>query len=164
MISVFLGVVIGLIMTLVANGFVLGVEFGRTLRDSVSLAGFELAGKQYSLTPVFSLLLAALLVLRLKSLLGVKVWAGPADSIYAAHNPGKPLDLKVGFGSTIAAFICASGGASVGQYGPLVHFGATTGAETITFCITRMITIKRLLGLRPSQFHAKKLWSWTWAH
>lgn len=127
-VSILLGLAIGLIMTLVANGFVLGVEFGRTLRDSVSMAGFELAGKQYSLTPVFSLLLAALLVLRLKALFGVKAWAGPADSIYAAHNPGKPLDLKVGFGSTLVAFICASGGASVGQYGPLVHFGATTGA------------------------------------
>ena len=28
-------------------------------------------------------------------------------------------------GSTLAAFIAASGGGSVGQYGPLVHFGAT---------------------------------------
>jgi CIC family chloride channel protein len=30
--------------------------------------------------------------------------------------------------STFAAFISASGGASVGQYGPLVHFGTTIGA------------------------------------
>ena len=33
--------------------------------------------------------------------------------------------VEVG-GSTLAAFISAGGGASVGQYGPLVHFGLTS--------------------------------------
>ena len=55
-------------------------------------------------------------------------WHGPADSIYAAHRTDNELDVRAGFGSTIAAFISASGGAPVGQYGPLVHFGATMGS------------------------------------
>ncbi|MEK9962053.1 MAG: chloride channel protein, partial [Rhodobiaceae bacterium] len=59
---------------------------------------------------------------------GISRWHGPADSIYAAHRTDNELDVKAGFGSTLAAFISASGGASVGQYGPLVHFGATMGS------------------------------------
>ena len=38
------------------------------------------------------------------------------------------LDTEKGFLSTIAAFVSISGGASVGIYGPLVHFGGTLGA------------------------------------
>ena len=55
-------------------------------------------------------------------------WFGPADTIYAAHHRAGTLDLKGGFGSTLASFISISGGASVGIYGPLVHFGATVSS------------------------------------
>ena len=55
-------------------------------------------------------------------------WFGPADTIYAAHHKAGILDLKGGFGSTLASFISISGGASVGIYGPLVHFGATVSS------------------------------------
>ena len=55
-------------------------------------------------------------------------WFGPADTIYAAHHSAGILDLKGGFGSTLASFISISGGASVGIYGPLVHFGATVSS------------------------------------
>ena len=56
-----------------------------------------------------------------------------------AHKSKNDTDLKVGFISTIAAFFSASGGASIGQYGPLVHFGTTLGAwlkKTIPFNFT----------------------------
>ncbi len=68
-----------------------------------------------------SSLLVALLMYKLK----LPRWFGPADTIYAAHHRAGILDLKGGFGSTLASFISISGGASVGIYGPLVHFGAT---------------------------------------
>ena len=55
-------------------------------------------------------------------------WHGPADTIYAAHQQAGTLDVKRGFTSTLAAFFSISGGASVGIYGPLVHFGGTLGA------------------------------------
>ncbi len=55
-------------------------------------------------------------------------WFGPADTIYAAHHRAGILDLRGGFGSTLASFISISGGASVGIYGPLVHFGATVSS------------------------------------
>ena len=56
---------------------------------------------------------------------GITKWSGPADSIYAAQQSKEQLDVRIGIGSTLAALVNASGGASVGQYGPLVHFGAT---------------------------------------
>jgi len=75
-----------------------------------------------------TLSLAAILITTVKNLLGIKSWHGPADTIFAAHRVDNELDVKTGISSTIVAFISAAGGASVGQYGPLVHFGATLGA------------------------------------
>jgi len=122
------GLGVGFLMTIVANLFVIGVEYGKELRDSQSLMNFSIGSNNYSLTPMISLVVAAFIIMWLKKILKIIAWAGPADSIYAAHNPTKPLDLKIGIASTLAAFISASGGASVGQYGPLVHFGGTVGA------------------------------------
>ena len=48
--------------------------------------------------------------------------------IFAAHTKAGTLDLKGGFTSTLASFVSICGGASVGIYGPLVHFGATVSA------------------------------------
>jgi CIC family chloride channel protein len=72
--------------------------------------------------------LAVFLILWLKKVSKSKDWQGPADSIYSVHRIDNELDVKLGFFSTIAAFISAAGGASVGQYGPLVHLGATIGS------------------------------------
>ena len=52
----------------------------------------------------------------------IQRWYGPADTIYAAHQKGETLDIKMGFLSTIACFFSISGGASVGLYGPISTF------------------------------------------
>ena len=64
----------------------------------------------------------------IKKIFNLKRYQGPADSILVAHRTNSEPDIKIGIGSTFAAFVSASGGASVGQYGPLVHFGATVGS------------------------------------
>ncbi len=56
-------------------------------------------------------------------------WHGPPDVILAAHSEKKPLDIKSGFLTSFSSILSISAGGSVGQYGPLVHFGATIGAE-----------------------------------
>ena len=84
--------------------------------------------------------LAAFAILALRKMLGITFWNGPADSIYAAHQDADELDLRTGFGSTIAALISAAGYASVGQYGPLVHFGATAGTAAKKFLNLRIGT------------------------
>ena len=122
------GISFGFVMSLVSNGFVIGVRWLTTFRESNLLQTFTIGGLPFSLGPLISLLLAASLLLVVRRIFYITRWHGPADSIYAAHRTDNELDVRAGFGSTLAAFISASGGASVGQYGPLVHFGATMGS------------------------------------
>ena len=75
-----------------------------------------------------SLSISAILLSVIKKIGKIKRWHGPADTIFAAHRVDNELNVKKGIASTLAAFVSAGGGASVGQYGPLVHFGATLGA------------------------------------
>ena len=75
-----------------------------------------------------SLSIAAFIISLIKAKFSVIRWHGPSDTIFAAHRVDNELDIKSGVASTLAAFFSAAGGASVGQYGPLVHFGATLGS------------------------------------
>ena len=122
------GLGFGLVMSIVSNGFVIGVKSLTEWREAFSFGRLSLGGLDISLAPLLSLVIAACLILVVRRVFGISRWHGPADSIYAAHRTDNELDVKSGFGSTLAAFISASGGASVGQYGPLVHFGATMGS------------------------------------
>ena len=134
------GLVIGLIMAITANSFVEGVKYAASIRSNSEWANFSLLGETYSYASVVFLLAAAAVVVALKKFLALPGWAGPADTIYAAHSSAQNLDVKKGMASTLAAFITAGGGGSVGQYGPLVHFGATTG-----------VLFRRFLGNRFAQ-------------
>ena len=122
------GVGFGFVMSIVSNGFVIGVNWLTGLREANPFSIVSIAGKEMSFAPLISLVMAALLILAVRRIFRISRWHGPADSIYAAHRTDNELDIRSGFGSTLAAFISASGGASVGQYGPLVHFGATMGS------------------------------------
>ena len=53
---------------------------------------------------------------------------GPADAIIGANDKNNPIDTKSGLLSALASIAAIGGGAPVGQYGPLVHFGATLSA------------------------------------
>jgi len=125
---VFVGCLIGAVMCVVADGFVMGVKAFSDFRATDTSMVLALGdGTTIAYGSVIFLWITAALVVLLKKILGIKAYAGPADSIYAAQQVQEPLDVKRGVASTFIAFICASGGASVGQYGPLVHFGATVG-------------------------------------
>ena len=126
--SIGLGVVFGSIMAVVSSGFVLGVLYFTGLRGRMDFMQSEIYGISLNPIVILWLLLAAGLVVMTRRLANIDAWQTPADSIYAAHLPDSRLDHKKGFASTLAAFISASGGASVGQYGPLVHFGGVMGS------------------------------------
>ena len=115
-------------MAIVSNGFVLGVKALSSLREGQLSELLRFGDLPVSFAPIVSLLVAVAAILLFDVCFGIKRWHGPADAIHAAHRSDNELDVKSGFGSTLAAFISASGGASVGQYGPLVHFGATMGS------------------------------------
>ena len=53
---------------------------------------------------------------------------GLVDVIHSAQAPGKPLPLAQGFAAVAASIVAMGSGASVGQYGPLAHMGATVSA------------------------------------
>ena len=122
------GLGFGLVMSLVSNGFVAGVVWLTSLRETQLAAWLGLEPVLAAMMPLICLLVAAFLILQVRRLFGITRWHGPADSIFAAHRTDNELDIRSGFGSTFAALISAGGGASVGQYGPLVHFGATMGS------------------------------------
>ena len=122
------GLGFGLVMAIVSNAFVIGVQWLTSFRETQVFLPIEIGSFEISVGPLLCLFIAATLIIILKSILGIERWHGPADAIHAAHRTDNELDIKSGFGSTLAAFISAAGGASVGQYGPLVHFGATMGS------------------------------------
>ena len=121
----FLAVVVGLVMAVVANTFVEGARWFLNFSRVDSLISMQIGGANYNLDIFLTLAGAAVLILLVRRTLSITIWSGPADSIYAVQQSREPLDIRLGMGSTLAAFVAASGGGSVGQYGPLVHFGAT---------------------------------------
>jgi len=118
----------GLVMAVASNGFVQGVRLFTSFRESDLPEAIAGLGFTASLAPLIALLAAAALIICVRRIFKITRWHGPADSIYAAHRVDNELDVKAGIASTLAAFVSAGGGASVGQYGPLVHFGATLGS------------------------------------
>ncbi|MDA8703215.1 chloride channel protein [Pseudomonadales bacterium] len=121
----FLAVILGLVASVVANAFVEGARWFEGYQAADGMFSTTIAGMDVSFKIFITMGCAALLIILVRRVLGITAWSGPAESIYAVQQSKEPLDIRVGVGSTLAAFISASGGASVGQYGPLVHFGAT---------------------------------------
>jgi len=127
-VTFFVGLVIGSVMAVVSNGFVIGVGWLADQRASLDFFSFNFGKITVSTAPLICLFIAAVFVILIKRIFRITRYHGPADSIYVAHHADDEPEWKAGIGSTLAAFVSASGGASVGQYGPLVHFGATVGS------------------------------------
>ena len=120
--SIFIGILLGFFGATAAHYFRAGIYF----IDEFSKSYFQNTANFIVL--FCSLSIAAVIINFIKNKFTIIRWQGPQDTIYAAHRVDNELDVKVGIASTLAAFFSAAGGASVGQYGPLVHFGATLGA------------------------------------
>ena len=101
------GALIGSVLAIVSNLFVGGVELLSNIRSNFDLLEISIAEKPINLAPVMFLVCAAAIVVTIRNLLKIEKWAGPADAMYAAHQVQEPLDLKRGFGSTLAAFTSA---------------------------------------------------------
>ena len=132
-----IGAAIGVIVSVIVGGFVYLVQFAQNLDLFGDARFIQLGAIVLDIKICFFIILAAIAILILRKIFGITKWNGPADSIYAAHQNTDELDIKTGVASTMAALVSAAGYASVGQYGPLVHFGATAGTAA-----------KKLLNLR----------------
>ena len=132
-----IGAAIGVIVSVIVGGFVYLVQFAQNIDFFGDARLIQLGAVVLDIKICVFIILAAFSILLLRKLFSIFKWNGPADSIYAAHQNTDELDIKTGVASTIAALFSAAGYASVGQYGPLVHFGATSG-----------MAAKKLLNLR----------------
>ena len=120
--SIIIGSILGLVGASAAHYFRVGIVL-------ISNGFSQIISSSYGFFYyLFTLTVAALIVHQVKKLNTGKPFQGIADSIFYAHRPDNEADIKSGILSTLAAFISAGGGASVGQYGPLVHFGSTIGS------------------------------------
>ena len=143
LLSLVLSALFGVLVSLVANYFVMTVKWFATLRFS-SNSFFEMNGLSFA--PILWLFLAVFTLYFVRKIFGIDRWHGPADAVYACHRTDNELDLKKGIGSTFAALVSLCGGAPVGQYGPLVNFGATIGSFVSEFLKTRAFTPEILMG------------------
>ena len=131
----FVGLVIGILGGLAANLFVLGVgAIDGLIREQMVGQSALSAG----LIRWAALIAGAFGIYGLKQAFKMDRWHGPADAILGAHRPDAPFPAREGFISTTAAFVSASAGASVGQYGPVLHFGASVGAQVRALFPTRL--------------------------
>ena len=126
LVLVFSAIFIGCIISIVAQYFALSTSSIFNWIQNKKFLFLEFGN--INLFPVIACFIGSTFVFLIIKYLNISRWHGPADTIYAAHQKGETLDIKAGFLSTIACFFSISGGASVGLYGPLVHFGATCAA------------------------------------
>lgn len=120
--SILIGVVLGVSGAFAAQGFRSGIVVVTKYLE------FFFSNQPNFLFFVITLSIALVFVHFSKVLIKGKPFQSVSDSIYLAHKYNNETNVKIGIVSTIAAFFSASGGASIGQYGPLVHFGTTLGA------------------------------------
>ena len=122
--------IVGTIVSFVAQLFIISAKniYDFVFNNHNFTLTIDIGNFSLDLIPLMICVPSSILVALLMYKLNLPRWFGPADTIYAAHHRAGILDLKGGFGSTLASFISISGGASVGIYGPLVHFGATVSS------------------------------------
>ena len=122
--------IVGTIVSFVAQLFIISAKniYDFVFNNENFIVTVDIGNLSLNLVPLLICVPSSLLVGLLMYKLKLPRWFGPADTIYAAHHHAGILDLKGGLGSTLASFISISGGASVGIYGPLVHFGATVSS------------------------------------
>jgi hypothetical protein len=98
------GVGIGALMALAASGFLFIADSIKHFSEFIERIALSYgSGWTVMVSPVF-LLVAAFLIYGLRRTLGVKRFHGPAETIQAAQS-GENVDIRIGFGSTLAALI-----------------------------------------------------------
>jgi len=126
-----LGVGVGTAASLAAIGFVEALHW---LNDRLLVSPY--ARIQYETRPLLVTAATVLVPTAGGLLVGLLVRYGvrerrglaPPDTIYAVQTRSQPPSLRSGVASTGAALLSLGAGASVGQYGPLVHMGSMLGA------------------------------------
>ena len=120
---------IGIFIAIIAHYFVAGIQYFEMFRGQQSYL-LNFIGFQINLWTASLLLIAYLLVVAIRHFGQMSKWESPADIIYCAQNPQQGMTIKKNILTIVASFVSLSGGASLGQYGPLVHLGGALGIAT----------------------------------
>ena len=124
-----LGLGTGAVVALLAVGF---VEAVLVLNDALLVSPTSREdhadGRWVTVLAIAIPTIAGFLVGLLSLLLREGRFHGPPDAIRAAHTPHSEMPFRAGIVSAVAAGLSLGAGASVGQYGPLVHLGASVGS------------------------------------
>lgn len=138
----FVGLAIGGIVGVMAVGFVEAVlwlnhhlHLTRTARESIT------DDKMLMTFTVGIPAVGGLIVGLISKIVPGQQFQGPQDVIEAAQSADPYIPVRTSLLSTLAAGISLGSGASVGQYGPLAHMGASIGSWT-----TRLLGGDRSLG------------------
>ena len=124
--QVIIVVLIGCFVAICAQFFVAGIQYFEIFRSQKSHL-FELFGIEVNLVTAGFLIVAYLVMMLVRKTAHMPKWESPADIIYSAQNRRHEMAPKKGLLTIFASFVSLAGGASLGQYGPLVHLGGTIG-------------------------------------
>lgn len=119
--------VLGIVIGLAGVGLFATVRFFNDLWRLPLPHVLAFEGLSFSPIVGVALLVAALISGQILRLLEHGRPHGPADLIFNAHRNHSP-DIKAGMLSSLLATVNLSGGASVGVFGPLIHFGGCLSA------------------------------------
>ena len=124
--QVMIVMLIGGFVAICAHYFVAGIQYFEVFRTQQSQL-FKLLGVQVNIVTAGLLLIAYLVVILVRKTGQMSKWETPADIIYSAQNRTHEMAPKKGLLTIFVSFISLAGGASLGQYGPLVHLGGVIG-------------------------------------
>ena len=129
-----IGIIIGTIVACSVQIFLYLIEFFGNYFKNTELVFYSQNPQSYINFNflIFIIIIPTLIgyiVGRIRDFAEGKRWHGPPDVILSVHTRNNPLDIKTGFLTSFSSVLSISVGGSVGQYGPLVHFGATIGAN-----------------------------------
>ena len=116
----------GILVSIFANLFVLGLTTAEIYREN-SVFNFSFFGFEINPIPIGFLITAFWAVRIIRSVNKITRWDNPSDIIFFAHNRYIKFPIRQSFLAIIASFISLAGGASLGQYGPIVHMGGSFG-------------------------------------
>ncbi len=146
-VNIILAILMGAGTAIVAYYFVSTVQFLASFRPSIeNLNTLEFRGLDFSLKIAVTILLSAGFISLLLFFFKLPRFHGPADAIIGANDKELGIDIKSGLLSAVASIAAIGGGAPVGQYGPLVHFGATLSAIIKKFARLKDTSGEVLLG------------------
>ena len=126
LVQIMIVVLIGAFVAICAHYFVAGIQYFEVFRTQQRQL-FELFGVQVNLVTAGLLLIAYIVVILVRKTGQLAKWESLAAIIYVAQNRTHMMILTKALFTIFTSFVSLAGGASLGQYGPLVHLGGAIG-------------------------------------